>query len=156
MVLQRETDAAIWGWASPGESVRVSGSWMNTPKSTTADDKGRWMVRIPTQAAGGPHTLTIAGNNSITLNDVLIGEVWLCSGQSNMEWQLSGVNTDQARQAIEDADVPQIRLFNVPNTISLQPRIDCAGDWQVSTPENAARFSGVGYFFGSLLHRNLD
>jgi len=112
-------------------------------------------VRIPTPDAGGPYTITIAGDNTITLNDVLIGEVWLCSGQSNMEWPLDRINTPEARRAIESADDDQIRLFNVPNTISLHPRVDCQGAWEASTPERAARFSAVATFFGQELRREL-
>lgn len=155
MVLQRESEAAIWGWASAGESVRVSGSWTNTPVTVQADNKGHWMLKLPTPAAGGPYSVTIAGDNSITLNDVLIGEVWLCSGQSNMEWPLAGVDADDARAAIPKADDAELRLFNVPNTISLTPRIDCAGEWQTSTPDTASRFSATAYFFGRALRREL-
>ncbi|GAB4383135.1 MAG: sialate O-acetylesterase [Phycisphaerales bacterium] len=155
MVLQRESEVAIWGWASPDEAVRVSGSWMNTPVTTSADAKGNWRVRLPTPQAGGPYTLTIAGHNSITLEDVLIGEVWLCSGQSNMEWPLAGVDSDDARAAIPQADDAELRLFNVPNTVSLTPRIDCAGRWERSTPETASRFSATAYFFGRALRREL-
>lgn len=157
MVLQQQSQAAIWGWASPGETVRVSASWTDQTTTTRADAKGNWRVHIDTPAGGAqPHTVNIAGNTTISLTDILIGEVWLCSGQSNMEWLLGGVDSDEARAAIAAGDQPHIRLFNVPNTLSLHPRLDCAGEWVASTPETAARFSAVGYFFGSALHDALD
>ncbi|MCL4220736.1 MAG: hypothetical protein KJZ65_05145 [Phycisphaerales bacterium] len=153
MVLQQQSQATIWGWASPGESVKVSATWTDQTTTTRADARGRWQVHIDTPAASvQPHTLNIAGNNTISLSDILIGEVWLCSGQSNMEWLLGGVDSDEARAAIAAGDQPHIRLFNVPNTLSLHPRLDCEGAWVASTPETAARFSAVGYFFGSALH----
>lgn len=157
MVLQQSSQVAIWGWACPGESVKVSASWTDQTTTTRADERGNWRVHIDTPAGGGQaHTVHVAGNNMITLSDVLIGEVWLCSGQSNMEWTLGGVDSDEARAAIAGADQLHIRLFNVPNTLSLHPRLDCAGAWEASTPETAARFSGVGYFFGSALHDALQ
>ncbi len=156
MVLQQQSQVTIWGWASPGETVKVSASWTDQTTTTRADERGNWRVRFETPAGGpDPQTLNIAGDNLITLSDVLIGEVWLCSGQSNMEWALGGVDSDEARAAIAAGDKPNIRLFNVPNTLSLHPRLDCAGQWAASTPETAARFSGVGYFFGSALHEAL-
>ena len=87
MVIQRETQAPVWGSADAGEKVTVTGSWGDTAM-TTADASGKWMVKLKTPAAGGPHTLTLKGNNTVTIKDVLSGEVWFCSGQSNMEWEM--------------------------------------------------------------------
>jgi sialate O-acetylesterase len=154
MVLQRETSAPIWGWAAPGERVRVEGGWPGATAETAADERGRWQVRIPTGAAGGPFTMTISGSTSITLENVMIGEVWICSGQSNMEWPVT-----RARNAAEEIDTahhPGIRLFTVPNTIATRPRIDCRGSWVECSPATVRSFSATGYFFGRDLHQRLD
>ena len=153
MVLQRETEAPIWGWADPDERVVVTASWTDDEVTTHADGHGRWRVMFPTPGAGGPHTVTIAGDNRIVLRDVLVGEVWLCSGQSNMEWPMRAVR--DAASEIAAADVPDIRLFNVPNTISLHPRADIESSWSACTPASVRDFSAVGYFFGRRLHEAL-
>jgi sialate O-acetylesterase len=152
MVLQRQTEARVWGWASRGESVRVQGSWMETPVTTIADDAGRWTARVPTGDAGGPFTLTVSGNTSITLRDVYVGEVWVCSGQSNMEWTLAAC---QDAPAIDAARDDQLRMFTVGKQISLHPRIDCEGAWHASDPSVKASFSAVAYHFGRSLREKL-
>src|SRR5262249_53002306 len=111
MVLQRERPVPIWGWADPGEEITVTFGGKST--GTKADDKGRWQVTLePIKANGASHAMTIAGKNRITLDDILIGEVWLGSGQSNMEWPLS--RSHDAESAIPAADQPMIRLLQVP------------------------------------------
>ncbi|MCP3920612.1 MAG: hypothetical protein GY711_34230 [bacterium] len=152
MVLQRETEAPVWGWATAGETITVSGSWSEEQVSTVAGADGTFRVTIETPAAGGPHELRVKGENEIVLTDVAIGEVWICSGQSNMEWRV----TQSDAAAIPDADVPDIRLFDVVNTIGPAPREDCAGTWARCAPTSVPRFSAVGYFFGRELHETLN
>ena len=137
MVLQRESDAPIWGWAAAEEAVTVQGSWSEHPVRVVADPRGRWTARIPTPAAGGPYTLTITGaTNTIKCDDVLVGEVWLCSGQSNMEWPLT--KTRNAADEIAAADHPRIRLFTVPNKTSAMPRVDSGGAWAMARSTSSA------------------
>ncbi len=173
MVLQRNSEAKIWGWADPGETVSINGDWLNAPASTKADDDGKWHVSIMTGDAGGPHWLTIAGNNSIKLDDILFGEVWIGSGQSNMEMPLvkvSGAYTGikDAEKEVAAAKFPQIRLFQVGNFSSKEPLDDvetgitmygippakCA--WQACTPETIPTFASTAYFFSRELHTQLN
>ena len=153
MVLQQQTDAPIWGWAEPGQAVTVSADWLAEPVSTTAASDGTWRVKLPTPGAGGPHTLTVTGQNTITFADILIGEVWICSGQSNMEWPLR--LTEDAEREIAAANHPQIRLFDVARELAVSPKSDCKGQWQVCLPDTTRQFSAVGYFFGRELHQTL-
>ncbi|MHC5012845.1 MAG: sialate O-acetylesterase family protein, partial [Planctomycetota bacterium] len=157
MVMQRQTDAPLWGWASPGETVRVFADWgpggETVSAETTADADGRWMLHLATPDAGGPYTLKIQANNTVEISDVMVGEVWLCSGQSNMEWPLARAQNPDAE--IAAANHPHIRLFTVPNVFALHPRSDCDGAWTACTPDSARTFSAVGYFFGRRLHEEL-
>ncbi|MCF7957705.1 MAG: sialate O-acetylesterase [Phycisphaerae bacterium] len=155
MVLQQQTDAPLWGWAEPDEKITVTANWPDSlPQKTTADAKGQWQIKLTTPSYGGPYTVTITGNNTITLNNVLIGEVWLCSGQSNMAMTVSRCQNGLAEVAI--ADFPQIRLFKVARAVSNTPQDDCQGNWQACSPEAIADFSGTAYFFGRTLHQNLN
>ncbi len=153
MVLQRESVVPIWGWARPGESVRVEADWLDSPVQTAADQRGAWRVRIRTTTAGGPHQLAITGDNTITLDNVLLGEVWVASGQSNMEFTLAGVANAAAE--IASANYPEIRFFTVKRAMARTPRKDCTGAWNPCTPQTARNFSAVAYFFGRRLHRDL-
>ena len=154
MVLQQKTSAPLWGWAQPGEKVTVKGDWMWLAASTKADKDGKWMVKISTPKASGPHTIEIKAANTITLENVMIGEVWICSGQSNMEWPLRAA--DNPETEIKNASYPNIRLFTVENTIAREPQKDCKGSWSQCSPETAANFSAVGYFFGRHLNKELN
>ncbi len=154
MVLQRQTQAPLWGWADPGEAVQVQASWADQPLETVADEAGHWMVLLDTPDAGGPHEIEISGENDLVLSNVLIGEVWVCSGQSNMEWPMR--KTDRAQQEIAAADYPDIRLFQVTRAVSTTPRDDCEGTWVECAPESVPEFSAVAYFFGRELHGELD
>ena len=155
MVLQQKTDATIWGWADPGEKISVKAPWQwFFGSSTTADKDGKWQLKLKTPKAGGPYDITIKANNTIELKNVLIGEVWVCSGQSNMQWSMKG--TENPDKDIAAADNPNIRLFTVERTIAEEPKDDCNGNWSVCTPETVAEFSAVGYFFGKHLTDELD
>ena len=159
MVLQQKQQAAFWGHALPGETVQLTATWGATA-SVKADAAGLWKARLRTPGAGGPWALTIsAPSGSRTLSDILIGEVWLCSGQSNMEMPLAGWPpgdpiTDSAAE-IAAADWPQIRMFTVQRATANTPATDVRGSWQVCTPQNAASFSATAYFFGRTLHQDL-
>ncbi len=153
MVLQRELPVPVWGWADPGEAVSVT--FGSQTQQVEADAEGHWQVKLDALEANAEgQTLTVKGTNTITVNDVLVGEVWICSGQSNMEWPLRvSLNPDEEVAA---ADHPQIRLFNVPGHLtSPVAKETCPGTWQVCQPATAKDFSAVGYFFGRQLHQDL-
>jgi len=154
MVLQRDMPVPVWGWADAGETVtvRIAGQSANA----AADANGRWMVRLqPLAVTKTPLTMTVAGTNTITVKDILVGDVWLCSGQSNMEMRLGSV-ADRKRH-LAAAVYPNIRLCLIPNKWLVDgPRDDTPGArWQACTPQSAKRFSAVGYFFGRDLHNAL-
>ncbi|MBL8818814.1 MAG: 9-O-acetylesterase [Planctomyces sp.] len=153
MVLQREIPVRIWGWAEPGETITVS---VAAHKGTAkADAGGRWEVKLPAmQASKTPTTITVQGKNTITISDVLVGEVWLCSGQSNMEWPVAAcVN---AQQEIAAANFPMIRHIKVPLVPSTVPLDQFESSWQVCSPNTAAGFTACGYFMARKLHQELD
>lgn len=161
VVLQRETGARLWGWGRKGEEVRITPSWGGPGATATVGEDGRWSVFLRTPAAGGPHTITIAGDTQVTLRDVLIGEVWICSGQSNMEWPLAAIGPGRegvpsAEAEIAAASYPAIRMLTIANEMSTMPREDArATPWRECRPEHARDFSAVGYFFGRHLHKDL-
>lgn len=152
MVLQRQAPIAVWGWADPGEAITVTIG--GAAANAVASIDGMWRMELPAMEAGGPHTLLITGENTITINDVMLGEVWICSGQSNMEWSVARSNNAEAEVAA--ADHTGIRLFTVPNKIADEPQSECGGTWRVCSPNEVNSFSAVGYFFGRELHRALD
>ncbi|HKP13347.1 MAG TPA: sialate O-acetylesterase [Blastocatellia bacterium] len=151
MVVQQGVRARVWGWAAPGEPVTVSMAGQSV--KAKADAQGKWEVRIGPFKAGGPHEMTIAGKNTVVLRNVLVGEVWVGSGQSNMEWPLQ--NVIRGGDEVARASHPEIHLFTVAKATALEPRDDVQGRWVVCTPENAATFSAVAYFFGRELNEKL-
>ena len=153
MVLQRDKPISIWGWAEPGESVTVT--FGSTSASATTGDDGRWSLQLAAQSTSSePKNLVVAGENEITLTDILVGEVWLCSGQSNMEWPMT--KTAHGKEEIPAANYPQVRLFNVQGHINKpEPQEDAPGAWLPCSPESVAGFSGVGYHFGQSLHEEI-
>lgn len=154
MVLQQKTDAPIWGWADPQEAVKVKGSWADTEVTAQTGADGKWLVKLPTPEAGGPFTVTIAGSNTITVQNVLIGVVWICSGQSNMQFSVR--NSNNAEAEIASATYPKIRLFEVPRRVAETPQLDCKGSWQPCNPQTIPDFSAVAYYFGRDLNKQLD
>jgi sialate O-acetylesterase len=153
MVLQRNKPIPVWGWAAAGEKVTVE--FNKQKKTVKADKTGQWKVILDPEQAGGPFELTVGGKNKLAINDVLVGEVWICSGQSNMEWTVR--NSNNAQQEINDANFPQIRQIKVPNTVATSPLKDITGgEWKSCTPENAGDFTAVGYFFARELYRQLQ
>jgi sialate O-acetylesterase len=152
MVVQRGMPVHIWGRAVPGESVTVV--FRGAERAAAADPLGRWSVYLPPGDGGGPFPMTIRGANAITLQDVLVGDVWVASGQSNMEWPLS--RAADAKREIAGARYPRIRLVRATHRVSEYPMPDLVGDmWRPCTPESAAEFSAVAYHFGRLLHEKL-
>lgn len=158
MVLQQQTAAPIWGTDKPFTKVKVKASW-GQQISTSADEKGHWKVALPTPAAGGPFTLAIAGSNKIELQDVLIGEVWLCSGQSNMQMPVKG-NVNQpvigSNEAILNSTNARIREFNTGRAFSLQPQYNAKGSWKAARPANTPNFSATAYFFAKKINAVLN
>ena len=153
MVLQRGEPAPVWGWADAGEKITVR--FAGQEKTTEADDEGRWRLALdPLDASREPRTLTVAGEEATKLENVLVGEVWVCSGQSNMEWPVSASNN--ASEEIASADYPRIRLITVKKTVADQPRQDFEGEWVECSPQTVGSFSAVGYFFGRKLHKELN
>ncbi|MGH9962859.1 MAG: sialate O-acetylesterase, partial [Pyrinomonadaceae bacterium] len=137
--------------ASPGERVAVS--FNSKTAQTTADQQGHWQTFMGPFKAGGPFMLTIKATNTITLKNVLVGEVWICSGQSNMEWPL--VNAKDGADEVARANYPEIHLFTVEHNKAASPLDDVKGHWVVTTPDQVAQFSAVGYFFGRELYQHL-
>ena len=152
MVLQRNKPIVIWGWANPREKVTVS--FKSQVKKITTDNAGHWKVIFSPEGAGGPFQLVVKGKNTITLNDILIGEVWICSGQSNMEWTVK--NSNHAAEEIKAADFPSIRQFLVEKFVSAKLEDDVkSGDWKSCSPETVGDFTAVGYFFARDLYNEL-
>jgi hypothetical protein bacD2_14083 len=153
MVLQREKPIRIWGTAHSGEKISVTLG--DIKKSIRVDKNGKWLVSLPPMQAGGPYTLTVKSpEQSLSFSDILIGEVWICSGQSNMEFRLRSAN--HAIEEIATANYPQIRSFNVIQEMRHTPKNNLKGKWEVCSPTSASDFSAVGYFFARELYQKLN
>lgn len=160
MVLQQQSDVKIWGWSEPGATVRVTSSW-GSKGTVKSDGVGNWSFTITTPPASyTSHTITVSDGEPVVIKNILIGEVWLCSGQSNMEMTFTGYWGSPvlgAQQAIEESGLyPSLRLFTVEKNSTTQPQKDCKGSWQVSSPAATKNFSAVGYYYGLELQRILD
>jgi sialate O-acetylesterase len=151
MVLQRDKPIRVWGSADPGEKVTVSIGKEHA--EATADLHRNWKVELPAVSEKGPIDVTVAGNNKIVLHDVLVGEVWVCSGQSNMQWNVE--RSAHGKKEVEEANHPEIRLCTVPMRPAGLPADDMGGSWAVCTPKSAPGFTAVGYFFGRALNEQL-
>ncbi|MEM9378497.1 MAG: sialate O-acetylesterase [Planctomycetota bacterium] len=162
MVLQRDAEAPLWGWADPGATVLVAPSWLDAPVRATAGEDGRWTAQVATPGAGGPHLITVrAGEETLVVDDVLIGEVWLCSGQSNMEWELyktidAARETGTLPEATTSLARTSIRFFDVPRTAAGAPADDVQAEWVAAEGEAALPCSAVAYFFGCRLRDELQ
>ena len=170
MVIQRETKAPVWGTADAGERVTVTASWGETA-AVTAGEKGKWMVKLQTPSAGGPHALTIKGNNSVEIKDVLSGEVWFCSGQSNMDFEMKKLAVafpqrttpehepaaNYVKKEMETAKDNLLRQFTVTKAMSpIEPLTTLKGSWMDSSPQHNPGFSATAYFFGRELRQKLN
>jgi len=152
MVIQRDMEAPLWGWADPGDTVTVSLAWQT--HRTTANDEGRWEIAFVPMPAGMGHSLSIAaGDESLTFDNVAVGEVWICSGQSNMEWPVE--RSRDPNIEIAAANYPDIRIFATQRAVADAPQTDVTGQWQTVTSESIPGFSAVAYFFGRELHKEL-
>ena len=152
MVLQRNKPITIWGWADPNEKITIQ--FNKQTKTTKADKTGKWMFSLAAETAGGPFQLILKGKNTITLSNILVGEVWVCSGQSNMEWPLRAAKN--ADQEIQQANYSEIRHFAVQKHVSSKPEEDVkGGDWKICSPETAGDFTAVGYFFAREVYQKL-
>lgn len=154
MVLQRNTEVCIWGWASPQEEVVVTPSWNHQEYKIKASNQAKWEIKIPTPKEGGPYTISIKGYNEMVLKNILIGEVWICSGQSNMEMAASwGIENGAAE--VKNATNSNIRFFSVPKLTATSPQDNVSGNWTECTPETMKYFSATGYFFAKRLQEDL-
>lgn len=155
MVLQQKSNAPVWGWGNPGSRVFVTGSWSRDTVAVKVGNDARWKLSIKTPGAGGPYTLTVISEKKIVLENVMIGEVWLCSGQSNMEWSATKkiMNADEE---VKNANYPNIRFFQVSKAGSDNAQENCTATWEVCTPSTMQHFSAVAYFFARHLQQNIN
>jgi sialate O-acetylesterase len=158
MVLQQLTECRIWGTADKGKTISVTTSWDNKSYQVKAATDGRFEVRLQTPAAGGPYDITLSDGTQCMLSNVMIGEVWICSGQSNMEMLMKGYKAQPVEGATEvllDCNDPQLRFFTVPRNPQLTPVADVNGQWSEATTATVREFSATAYFFGRALRRQL-
>ncbi|MDR1676278.1 MAG: sialate O-acetylesterase [Tannerella sp.] len=160
MVLQQQSAATVWGWAKPNAAVRVTTSWNGKSYSAKSDGTGYWKLKVQTPAASyTPYTLTVSDGKAVVLKNVLIGEVWICSGQSNMEMPMKGYGNQPIEggpEAIAYSNQSGIRCFTVQKVSSAAPQDDCTGAWEVAGPQTTPDFTATGYFFGRLLNQVLN
>lgn len=161
MLLQQNTEVNLWGWADKKRDVTITPSWIKQTYKTKADEQGKWSIKIPTPKAGyETYTITVSDSkNVLKMNNILIGEVWLCSGQSNMEMPMKGFKGQPVKggnEAILKSKNKYIRLITVKRTSSLTPLDSISGQWQEAVPETVKEFSATGYYYGRLLQEMLD
>nr|WP_314895979.1 sialate O-acetylesterase [uncultured Flavobacterium sp.] len=154
MVLQRNSEVTIWGWANPQEEVVITPSWNHQAYKIKASNQAKWEINIPTPKEGGPFTISIKGYNEIVLKNILIGEVWICSGQSNMEMSASW-GIENGDEEVKNATNPNIRFFMIPKLTATAPQNNVSGNWTECTPETMKNFSATGYFFAKRLQEQL-
>lgn len=159
MVLQQNEENAIWGWADPEEKISIAASWLDAPVTATANQEGYWKatLRVP-KADLQPHKLTVTADTEVTLENLLFGEVWICSGQSNMAFSVRGSQGQPvlgSNEAIADGNQPYIRHFLLKKNFSTKPEVDCNGTWQEATPQTVPKFTAVGYFFAKTVQNTL-
>ncbi len=158
MVLQQQSNVKVWGSAQNSSVVKLTSSWDERTYQTISDNSGNWSIEIVTPIAGGPYKIIIDDGEKTVLQNILIGEVWVCSGQSNMEMPLRGNSSPilNANEIILNADNPSLRLFDVKRAYSLSPLDDCKGEWSESNSESAREFSAMAYQFGEILQKKLN
>ena len=155
MVLQQQSTTKLWGWSSPAEKIKITTSWDKKTIEVIATGNANWQVNIQTPEAGGPYTITFEGNNKIVLENILVGEVWVCSGQSNMEWSYNN-GVKSIAEEFQQLSKLNIRLFNIPKTTSASVQDDCDANWVVCDSNTIKSFSAVGFYFGKKLSQNLN
>ncbi|MCM1176299.1 MAG: sialate O-acetylesterase [Clostridium sp.] len=161
MVLQRNSEVRLWGTASEGKTVTVKTSWDGKRYRAKADETGKWSLKVHTGEAGGPYSISISDGQELVLENILLGEVWICAGQSNMEMPLCGFMYQPVENSAEHilyamSETPNIRMFNVPRIQNTEPQDNCGGEWLLSSPRNVSTFSAVGYLFGKVLTKAMD
>lgn len=160
MVLQQKADVPLWGWSDAGKNIKVKTSWDSKSYSAKADASGKWLVKVATPTAGGPYEITISDGKAIKLKNVLIGEVWICGGQSNMEMPMKGFKGQPilgSNDAILKSKNSKIRVYTVPrSSITELQQNSKPSAWKEANPENISNFSATGYYFGRLLNEMLD
>lgn len=159
MVIQRDMPAPIWGWASPNQAVTITVLRQDVESKidtyiAKADEKGNWRTTLKATPVGGPYKIEVSGENTVVLTDILFGEVWVCSGQSNMGWTVNASNNSE--EEIAAANYPNIRLFHIPQRSSGLPVADVHAQWRPTTSDSVRHFSAVAYFFGRHVHKELD
>jgi len=154
MVLQGGDTVPFWGWADPNEEIEIRMSWSRAVPRIQAEQDGTWTFRVAAPDFGGPYEITFQGKNTVTAKNILVGEVWVCSGQSNM--QMTVQSSANAEQEVAAARYPKIRLFSVKREVADTPQTDCEGSWVECSPETIPGFSATAYFFGRRLHKDLD
>ena len=160
MVLQQNSEVALWGWADPGEKVVINTSWNNKITKVSANNSGKWITYVKTSSAGGPYTIIFQASNEIKVENVLLGEVWLASGQSNMEFFVGKMKSSSYtgvinyQEEIKSANYPLIRQIDVPNKNAAEPKEDFTGSWNVCSPQTVDTFSAVAYYFALQLYKN--
>jgi len=156
MLLQQNSEVKFWGWAKPRSTVKIITGWNNDTIEVKTTEKAKWETYLKTPSAGGPYIIKVEEKDrSITINDVLIGELWLCSGQSNMEWSARSGVID-AKEDVETSSNNNIRFFFIDKATADYPQDDCSGYWRVCKPESMEWFSATGYFFGKKLQHELQ
>lgn len=156
MVLQQNSDVAIWGWSNPGETVKIVTSWNSKDTvKVKANNSSKWETTIKTIAAGGPYSIQILGSSKVEIKNVMLGEVWICSGQSNMEWSVNSKIINGEEEAAK-ANHPDIRIFHVQKIGAEFPQQTCNASWAVCTPETMRSTSAIGYFFARELQQKLN
>lgn len=159
MVLQQQSNPAIWGWTDDKTTVKVTTSWNNETYETKSDNNGKWKLEVSTPEAGGPYAIAITDGEMLTLNNVMLGEVWLCAGQSNMEMPMKGFTGQPVTGSNMDilkSKNPNIRMISVPRNADIVPQTDFEGSWKEASPETVANFSATGYYFGRLVNEMMD
>ena len=154
MVLEQNTRVKIWGWAKPKEMITITPSWGGEVVKARPGSDASWSAEIVTPKAGGPYEITVKGYNEVTIHDVMIGEVWVCSGQSNMEWSV-GAGFEGSDEVVAKASKPELRFFNVDYRTSATPTHDVSGRWVVCSPETVGVCSAIGYFIGEQMNASL-
>ena len=155
MVLQQQTTIHFYGWGDPTQKIRVVASWNSDTLRTTAFSDAVWSVNLKTPTAGGPYKIIVIADTSISIQNVLIGENWVCSGQSNMEFSADW-HFNNYQEEIQNANYPEIRFFHIQKISAPFPQEEVRGKWEICTPQSMHSFSAAGYFFGRTLNQNLD
>ncbi|MEJ7676811.1 MAG: hypothetical protein WKG06_02815 [Segetibacter sp.] len=157
MVLQQQSSVALWGWSNPSQKIMITTSWNNKTDSVTATRDAKWKTMIQTPSAGGPYTISIkAGTDAVTLNNVYVGEVWVCSGQSNMEYNSYYSGSKDIMPELKKAPNNKIHLFREPRATAIYPQDDCKGQWTITDSNTLKSFSQVAYFFAQRLQHDMN